>query len=264
MPNNITAGSSKSVYWICSKCGYKWKAKVLNRALLKRGCPCCSNRVVVAGINDLATSHPKLAAEWDYEKNGDLTPQKVTHGSGKKVFWKCPIGHSYRASILHRSSGTNCPICNSGRQTSFAEQALFFYIKKIHPDAINRYNEIFENRRMEVDIYIPSMKTAIEYDGAFWHKNKRKLEEEKYKICRQKGIKLIRLCPSLVIASVFHHFNLFVPRKISPIVNCRNLLGADLIPCATFDISPLNSSIARSSLCRFKNCRKCFKLIDRL
>lgn len=188
-PKDITEGSNKLINWVCPKCGYKWKTRVLN----KRGCPCCSNRVVVAGINDLATTHPKLAAEWDYEKNGDLTPQKVTHGSGKKVFWKCPIGNSYRASILHRSSGTNCPICNSGRQTSFAEQALFFYIKKIHPDAINRYNEIFENRRMEVDIYIPSMKTAIEYDGAFWHKNKRKLEQEKYKICRQKGIKLIRL-----------------------------------------------------------------------
>lgn len=187
-PSDITEGSNKLINWVCSKCGYKWKTRVLN----KRGCPCCSNRVVVAGINDLATTHPKLAAEWDYEKNGDLTPQKVTHGSGKKVFWKCPIGHSYQASILHRSSGTNCPICNSGRQTSFAEQAVYFYIKKIHPDAISRYTEIFDNR-MEVDIYIPSIRTAIEYDGVFWHKNKMKLEREKYRICQQHGIRLIRI-----------------------------------------------------------------------
>lgn len=34
----------------------------------------------------LATVNPKLAAEWHPTKNGDLSPDQVTAGSGKKVW----------------------------------------------------------------------------------------------------------------------------------------------------------------------------------
>ena len=191
LPENVTNGSGQIVNWKCSKCGYKWKAKVSNRAN-GRGCPLCSNKVVVQGVNDLLTTHPDLAKEWDYQKNIELTPQNVTYGTNKKVYWLCPQGHSYQATVLHRSSGTNCPICNSGRQTSFAEQALFFYIKKCYSDAISRYTDIFDNG-MELDIFIPSIKTAIEYDGIYWHRNNRNREEFKYQICQKHGIRLIRI-----------------------------------------------------------------------
>lgn len=188
-----TKYSNESVWWICSKCGYNYKSKISNRTSLNRGCPLCSNQIVVSGKNDLSTTHPELALEWNYDKNGSLTPQTVSHGSGKKVWWKCQNGHEYQATILHRSSGTNCPICNSGRQTSFAEQAIFFYVKKIYPDAINRYKAPFLNR-MELDIFIPSINLAIEYDGEAWHKNNSlKREQEKYEICKSNKIKLIRI-----------------------------------------------------------------------
>jgi len=97
--------------------------------------------------------------------------------------------------VNHRTGkmGTNCPICYSGRQTSFAEQAFFYYIKKMYPDAINRYKAPFLDK-MELDIFIPSIKIAIEYDGMAWHKeNKCNREQKKYKICRANDIYLIRL-----------------------------------------------------------------------
>ncbi len=191
LPENVTPGSNKKVWWKCSKCSSEWQATISNRAH-GRGCPYCLNRKVRVGFNDLATTHPELAAEWDFEKNGDLTPQMVTYGSGRKIWWKCPLGHSYQANLLHRAHGTNCPICNSGRQTSFAEQAIYFYIKKIHPDAINRYTEIFDNG-MELDIFIPSLRVGIEYDGIFWHKEKLERERKKYLICQQNNIRLIRV-----------------------------------------------------------------------
>lgn len=117
----------------------------------------------------------------------------MTYGRATKVWWVCPEGHEYQATILHRSSGTNCPICNSGRQTSFAEQAVYYYVKKVFPDAVSRYKEIFSNS-MELDIYIPSIKLAIEYDGKAWHKaEKLDRERKKYQICQEHGIKLLRL-----------------------------------------------------------------------
>ena len=168
-PENYLPGSNEVVWWKCSKCHYNWKAKISNRAILKRGCPCCANKVAVAGVNDLATTNPELAKEWHPQKNGTLTPQQVLAGSARKIWWICPKGHEYQASLLHRGHGTNCPVCNSGRQTSFAEQAFFYYIKQIFPDAESRVTGII-GRRMELDIYIPSPKIAIEYDGEFWHK----------------------------------------------------------------------------------------------
>ena len=197
-PNKVTSGSNRSVGWICSKCKHKWNAKISNRAILGRGCPCCSNKVIIKGKNDLATTHPELAKEWHPTKNGLLTPCEVSHGKGKKVWWQCRFGHEYQATVLHRSHGTNCPICNSGRQTSFTEQAIFFYIKKIFPDAINRYTDIFDNR-MELDVFIPSIRVAIEYDGVFWHSKEisSKREEIKYRICQNKDIKLIRIKESI-------------------------------------------------------------------
>ncbi len=195
-PSDILASNPKKVWWKCKKCGYEWQAKISNRAVLNRGCPCCANKIIVTGINDLATTHPNIAKEWHPTKNGNLSVTKITYGSNKKVWWLCPQGHEYQATIGHRTSenGTGCPICNSGRQTSFAEQAVYYYVKKLYPDAINRYTADFLGR-MELDIFIPSINYAIEYDGEAWHKGDTKLkrEEKKYKICRKRNIKLIRL-----------------------------------------------------------------------
>lgn len=191
-PKDLTPASNKYVWWKCSKCGHEWQAKVSNRSVLKRGCPLCTNHVIVKGKNDLATTHPHLAKEWHPTKNS-FTPDTVTYGTRKKVWWICPKGHEYQATIAHRAHGTACPICNRGRQTSFSEQAFFYYVKQIYPDAINRYKDIFDNG-MELDIYIPSIQTAVEYDGVFYHKqNKLNRELLKYEICKKNNIRLIRV-----------------------------------------------------------------------
>ena len=197
LPRDVLPGSNRKVYWKCPKCNYEWKAQICNRAKGRRGCPCCSNKVVVKGVNDLATTHPELAKEWYQPLNGKITPYDVTHGCGKKFSWICPRGHIYTATVLHRTNGvgTKCPVCNSGRQTSFAEQALYYYIKKVFPDAINGYKDIF-SKSMELDIYIPDLKIGIEYDGVYWHHKKEtsyERENRKYNICKDNGIKLIRV-----------------------------------------------------------------------
>ena len=52
-----------------------------------------------------------LLEEWDSEKN-ELTPQQVTYGSKKKLWWVCGSGHSYQASATSRTGErTGCPYC---------------------------------------------------------------------------------------------------------------------------------------------------------
>jgi len=193
-PTEVTARSNNKVWWKCSK-GHSYEATTAKKTE-GRGCPYCSNKKILIGENDLATTHPDLAREWHPTKNGTLKPTDVVAGSAKKVWWLCPKGHEYQAKVCARSRLHNgCAKCKEGNQTSFPEQAIYYYVKQVFPDAINRYREIFDNG-MELDVFIPSKRVAVEYDGSFYHKKTRSLKREKikYNTCRQHQIKLIRIC----------------------------------------------------------------------
>jgi hypothetical protein len=63
---------------------------------------------------------PALVAEWHPIRNRRLEPHQVSHGSGRKVWWRCPRGpdHEWRASVNNRVAGkTGCPFC-AGRLPS--------------------------------------------------------------------------------------------------------------------------------------------------
>lgn len=113
--DQVSWGSRKAVWWQCSK-GHEWKAIVYSRTRGGCCCPVCANCVVQAGYNDLKTLYPALTAEWDIEKNAPMTPDQIGAGSLKKVWWRCPQGHSYQSVIAHRTrDGYACPYC-SGRK----------------------------------------------------------------------------------------------------------------------------------------------------
>lgn len=193
LPEQLTAGSTKLVWWL-GKCGHEWRASPSNRS---RGtnCPYCCNQKVLRGFNDLETLFPEIALEWHPSLNDDLLPTNVIATSNKKIWWKGNCGHEWQQKISNRTKrNQGCPICGKRMQTSFPEQALYYYIKKVLPDAINTYEELFDNQ-MELDIYIPSLRIGIEYDGANWHvgNDSYRKEKEKYSICQKNGIKLIRV-----------------------------------------------------------------------
>lgn len=109
-PEAISYGSTKKVWWRCNL-GHEWQAEIRSRTD-GCGCPVCANRAVARGINDLASQLPELAREWHPAKNGTLTPQDVTSGTKRKVWWRCKNGHEWRASVQSRTlDGTGCPVC---------------------------------------------------------------------------------------------------------------------------------------------------------
>lgn len=65
-------------------------------------------------MKTLAKIHPELISEWS-GKNGDLSPDKVSYGSNRIVWWNGKCGHEWKASIKNRSNGSGCPVC-SGNQ----------------------------------------------------------------------------------------------------------------------------------------------------
>ena len=59
-------------------------------------------------------SFEELVSEWS-EKNLTLTPDDITFGSNKKVWWRGACGHEWQASVKARSNGEKCPICSGAR-----------------------------------------------------------------------------------------------------------------------------------------------------
>ena len=109
-PSDILPNSSKKAWWKCSQ-GHEWQATISSRNSGK-GCPHCSGRSAIKGENDLLTTNPSLATEWNCEKNDGLTPADVLPNSNKKVWWKCSQGHEWQAIIANRNKrGDGCPEC---------------------------------------------------------------------------------------------------------------------------------------------------------
>ncbi len=77
-------------------------------------CGVCDHRILLRGYNDMATTDPEYAAEFDLEANFPLTPQDVFAGSPTSYHWKCPIveNHRYPATASNRTAAhSGCPLC---------------------------------------------------------------------------------------------------------------------------------------------------------
>ena len=103
--------------------------------------------------NSLKHKHPDVAAEWNYSLNNDLSPEQVSCGSGRKVWWICKHGHEWEASIAHRCNGTKCPYCSGKKvmpEDSIAEK---------FPDIAAQWNNQLNSER--VDAIAPSSNKKV-------------------------------------------------------------------------------------------------------
>ena len=126
-PEKVRCASGKKVWWYLpyddAETGrhfdFRWKASISGRTYDNLGCPFLSGKAVWPGFNDLASKYPDLAKQWDSSKNGTLTPEKVTYGSKKKVWWYLPYDDAetgrhfdfrWKADINSRTSkNIGCP-----------------------------------------------------------------------------------------------------------------------------------------------------------
>jgi hypothetical protein len=110
-PSDVSPGSHIKIWWVCSQ-DHEWESMVSSRSR-GLGCPVCSGKKLVVGVNDLATSNPFLASQWHSTKNVDVLLTEVGPSSIKKVWWKCVKGHEWEAQIRSRHQGNGCPVCSN-------------------------------------------------------------------------------------------------------------------------------------------------------
>lgn len=201
-PSKIFVSSLKQeVFWTCEH-GHSYKCTIKQRITKNTPCTVCNGSEVRRGINDFPTTDPEIFEEWDWTRN-TVNPYEITRKYNEKVYWVCKFGHQYSSVLYSRTVGKcGCEQCLKERKTSFPEQALYYYLKKVFPKTTNRDRTPLLNE-MEVDIYIPEIRVAIEYDGFNWHKTSKnnEIDIKKNIICKKHGITLYRIrengCPNI-------------------------------------------------------------------
>ena len=128
--------------------------------------------------------------EWHPTKNKELTPNQVTSRSNKKVWWLCPKGHSYDSVIAPRTrknKPSGCPYCSN--QSSAPEIRILSELKWLFDEVNSRY----KIDGVEIDIFLPKFNLGIEYDGNFWHRDKKDSDLEKNRFLLSQDINVIRV-----------------------------------------------------------------------
>lgn len=124
------------------------------------------------------------------EINDTITiTSKYVNGS-TKICYHCNIcGYDGKCKPFALLRGQGCANCNN-RSVSFAECfiAASFSLMLGENEVKRRDRKLISK---EIDIYIPSLNLAIEPGSWVWHKNKIRVDNEKQRLCKEKGVRLI-------------------------------------------------------------------------
>lgn len=126
-PDEISYLYKSEVWWLCEK-GHEWSEKVSSRSRQKKAdCKICRS---------LAIIHPELARELHPILNGALRAEDITPGCHLKVWWICPEGHEYDATVKNRAvNKSGCPCCSGKKITKDRSIAVTHpqVAKRLHP-----------------------------------------------------------------------------------------------------------------------------------
>ncbi len=162
-PGRVVCRSKKKVWWCCPECGYGWREAVVARMKRKfDDCPRCAGLVLVKGVNDLGTTHPHIASEWDDDRN-PLAADEVFPDWRMRVWWKGECGHSWCAPVVRRTSsskGALCPYC-SGREAL----AGFNDVATLAPDLAARWHPVKNRNDTPETTSVLSNRNVYLWDG---------------------------------------------------------------------------------------------------
>ena len=176
---------------ICPDHGEFWQTP--HNHLIGHGCPKCKN-------NKISASETKTTEKFVLEArkvHGDKYDYSRTKylSAKDKVCIICPEHGEFWQEASSHLSGCGCPKCN--HIISKAEIEIAEYVRSLYDGEVitNCRNMLTEHK--ELDIYIPSLKVAFEYDGMIWHSDRYRVDAnyhlKKTEECANKGIKLYHI-----------------------------------------------------------------------
>lgn len=160
----LSSGSGRVIAWRCRSCAqpHEYLMSVRHR-VRGQGCPVKAGVQILIGFNDLASTHPQLAAELVDPDLGTT----VSRGSVAVLEWRCAQGHTWTTPVYARVAGNGCPHC-CPVGSSYGEQEVLEVARVLEPSAEHRVRTPGPGAKyFEVDVLVGTL--AIEFNGTFWH-----------------------------------------------------------------------------------------------
>jgi predicted nucleic acid-binding Zn-ribbon protein len=199
-PSDVNPGSKTRRWWRCRSCGHDWQTDPDHRTRRSHGCPSCAPKK--QGITSstpkpgesLGEKMPELAAEWHPTLNAPMTPFDVRPRGGASVWWRCRLGHEWKAKVAPRAVGIGCPRCStigvSQRETRlrFELAAAGLPVAHDHPRIA-----VGGRRPVQADIVMPSLRLVVEYDGSYYHASKVRADRDQTTALTEAGWTVLRV-----------------------------------------------------------------------
>jgi len=148
--------------------GHIYKAKFNNFQQGQR-CPECK-KVILSNLKINSYEFVKNYIEYfNYKLISDTYV-----GASTKLKLICPMGHEYNVSFnSFKNQNNRCLICWCESKSSRAESYIQNFVSSLGVDIIRNDRTQIVNpltgHNLELDVWIPSIKKAIEYNGTYWH-----------------------------------------------------------------------------------------------
>jgi len=203
-PVDVISGSNQKVWWKCpEEDDHEWMASINARTgSRKTGCPMCFGFAVVKS-NSLLFKFPRIAKELHPTKNKGISAADLFYSSNQKYWWKCPKDddHEWKTTVRHRThSKSNCPYCTLTPQSK-QELTITFELLQFFDINPKGFKTKVDGKIWSIDIFISELNLGIEFDGSYWHKDKRaldKLKTEKLKTRKRYFFKDIVIAPVIL------------------------------------------------------------------
>ena len=191
----IYKGANSKIVIICKTHGeFEQKPKVHLRGAR---CPKCVGNYRYTNKEFIQKCIEINSNKYDYS----LVNYK-TNKSNIKII--CPKHGIFEQIALSHINGHGCSKCGKGKNISKSEIEVADFVKSLNLEILTSKRNII--KPYELDIFIPSLNKAIEFNGTYWHythSNKnckpKGYHAMKSNLCKEKGIKLLHIREDLWI-----------------------------------------------------------------
>lgn len=184
----IYSGATIKILHRCRKCGHEWLVRPTSLVSNQpKGCPHCAAVKAGKANKSYTTESFGIALA---KANPDIVLAGEYPGSHAKADFEClRCGHKWSARPYSVLQGHGCPRCvKTG--TSFMEQVILGAMRaSISEDGVLSRDR--DAIGAELDVYIPSMRVAIEPGSWSLHRQRVWKDREKKSLCDETGIRLI-------------------------------------------------------------------------
>ena len=149
--------NAKTKYeWLCGKCDYVW-ANTYDHIQSGEWCPKCGGKVL--------KTFAELQTIVDSNHGKMLSLPSALKDSRSRLKVECQEKHIWNIPYKSLTTGCWCPECSDGKTQRLLAHIVEAILDQSATPNFREFDWLRDQRNLEIDLWFPALKLAIEYDG---------------------------------------------------------------------------------------------------